>query len=434
MPARKNVLSFGFAVSFDEAIAAAERRGVKLPDEFYHGIPVAARSRAFTVSGLASLDQIDSVKSSLERATQSGATFEQWKRDALANIPQVAGLPPGRLDTIFRTNIQTHYSVGRTQQQRLNKDNAPYLMWDAINDSRTRPSHRAMDNHIAPMDDPIWKKWSPPAGFRCRCARIALTNEQAIARGYAPGTPSPQVMPDTGFDYEKADGFDEQLHKTAAVKMTQAKKKGVRVRKKDVVAADTPTGLAAAIDEANAYLLENGRKHKVEYAVLLDENGNRLFQKTTNDKHSVSFESAEVSMMKGCILLHNHPSGRSLSDADLFFCNRSGLREIKAIGHNDALYTAKNVKETVLKEYENVRAVVTASMDVLVSTLHKTDGMTQKVLDSFVDELNYWYAHVLNKSIAELGMMDYEAVNLPKVPAWVDTLTGEIVRIYKEKF
>lgn len=36
-------------------------------------------------------------------------------------------------------------------------------MQDAINDCRIRPTHRAMDGHIAPIDDPIWKKWSLPA-------------------------------------------------------------------------------------------------------------------------------------------------------------------------------------------------------------------------------------------------------------------------------
>jgi uncharacterized protein with gpF-like domain len=38
-------------------------------------------------------------------------------------------------------------------------------MYDAINDGRTRPAHRTMDNHIAPIDDPIWAAGTRRTGF-----------------------------------------------------------------------------------------------------------------------------------------------------------------------------------------------------------------------------------------------------------------------------
>jgi SPP1 gp7 family putative phage head morphogenesis protein len=199
-------LRLAFDLPFEEAIAWAKARVAVLPETYYEELPALVRGRAFTVSGLASLDQIQSVLDSLTKGIEQGATFRDWK-DWAEQQPWT--LPPGRLETVYRTAIQTHYNAGRTQQQRLNKARRPYYLWDAINDSRTRPDHAAMDGHIAPIDDPIWQRWSAPAGFNCRCSRIAITEKQATARGYP--TPAPIAEPDKGFGYEALDWQDARL-------------------------------------------------------------------------------------------------------------------------------------------------------------------------------------------------------------------------------
>lgn len=72
-------------------------------------------------------------------------------------------------------------------------------MYDAINDSRTRPAHRAMDGFIAPVSHPIWKRWYPPCGFNCRCSVISLSEAQAKIRGYTGRVREPTVDPDAGW-------------------------------------------------------------------------------------------------------------------------------------------------------------------------------------------------------------------------------------------
>ena len=55
------------------------------------------------------------------------------------------GLDPLQADNIFRTNIQTAYNVGHYEQM-TDPDVMqlrPYWMYDAVNDSHTRPSHLA---------------------------------------------------------------------------------------------------------------------------------------------------------------------------------------------------------------------------------------------------------------------------------------------------
>ena len=215
----KPVLSLGFDVPFTEAIAWAKNRVSVLPDTYYNDLPSQARSRAFTVSGLSALDQIQGVLDSLHRATESGETFAQWKKTLK---PEVLALGNARLDNIFRTGIQTHYNIGRYEQQEANKAHRPYRMWDAINDGRTRPAHKAMDNFIAPIDDPIWRKWSAPAGFRCRCSTISLTEAQAKQRGYKVGNQPPVgAEPDKGWDYDKRTGHDANLEQIKAQRLAK---------------------------------------------------------------------------------------------------------------------------------------------------------------------------------------------------------------------
>ena len=66
-----------------------------------------------------------------------------------------------------------------------------------------------MDGHIAPVGDPIWKKWTPPAGHQCRCTRISLTEAQARARGYP--NDAPGVEPDAGWAGDPTDGNEDLL-------------------------------------------------------------------------------------------------------------------------------------------------------------------------------------------------------------------------------
>jgi SPP1 gp7 family putative phage head morphogenesis protein len=205
----KPTLHIGFDVPFDEAIKWGKERISVLPDVYYDTLPAQARSRAFTVSGLASLDQIQGVLDSLNRAMEQGDTFADWKKTL---SKEALALGPARLDNIFRTAVQTNYNIGRYQQQQENKAHRPYLMYDAINDGRTRPHHRALDNFIAPIDDPAWKKIYPPNGFRCRCGTLSLTEAQAKQRGYQIGN-QPQGHADAGWDYNPAIGQDAALNK-----------------------------------------------------------------------------------------------------------------------------------------------------------------------------------------------------------------------------
>jgi SPP1 gp7 family putative phage head morphogenesis protein len=168
-------------VDFDEAIAAAAARKVVLPTEYYGKLRGVERATAFSVARIAQLDQLDLILKSLVKVLDSGATFDQWRKKII-DAPAALTMPEHRLDNIFRTNVQGAYARGKCVHVANNKATRPYLLYSAINDSRVRPAHLAMNGFVAGVDDPIWATAMPPNGYRCRCTVISLTEKQAEKR------------------------------------------------------------------------------------------------------------------------------------------------------------------------------------------------------------------------------------------------------------
>lgn len=194
-------------VPFAEAIAWAVARKVVLPEVYYGEMQGVARSLSFSIAGVAQLSQLQAVLDSLVKET-TASSFGEWKA-AVARGDIDLDLPAHRLENIYRTNLQSHYNRGRCEQQRRVVDVFPYYMYDAVNDSRTRPSHAAMDGFVARADDPVWGTWTPPNGYMCRCRRIALTEKQAQRYLDKPLRPEQEAArrdallngPDPGWDY-----------------------------------------------------------------------------------------------------------------------------------------------------------------------------------------------------------------------------------------
>jgi SPP1 gp7 family putative phage head morphogenesis protein len=176
-------------VTFLEALQYAHDKKIVLPDEFY-SMDLKTRQMATTVSFLSSLEQVETVIKSLNKTLANGGTFKDF-RELVAESEII--LPKHYLDNVFRTNIQSAYSHGRWQQQQRNKDKHQYLMYSAIDDSRVRPAHLALNRIVLPIDHPFWLTHYPPLSFRCRCTVIALTEKQALKYGITPDDTLPEV-------------------------------------------------------------------------------------------------------------------------------------------------------------------------------------------------------------------------------------------------
>ena len=103
--------------------------------------------------------------------------------DSAGNAEKVQLGSPRRLATIYQTNMQSAYMAGRMAAALETTNTHPYWMYIAVNDSRTRPSHRALHGKVFRWDDPIWQHILPPNGYNCRCRFIALTAAAVKRRG-----------------------------------------------------------------------------------------------------------------------------------------------------------------------------------------------------------------------------------------------------------
>lgn len=178
---------------------------------------------AFTVAKMLDVDLLRDVRSAVDRAIADGQTLAQF-REGLEPELMKAGWwgkaemvdpatgettlvqlgSPRRLETIFRVNMQASYAAGHWQQIQETKAEAPYLMYDAVDDGRTREEHRAWDGTVLPADDPWWDTHMPPNDFGCRCGVIQLSADQVRAMGLdvadeaPPDNPREYTNPRTG--------------------------------------------------------------------------------------------------------------------------------------------------------------------------------------------------------------------------------------------
>lgn len=146
----------------------------------------------------------------------------------------------------------------------------------------------------------------------------------------------------------------------------------------------------------------------VEHAVALDKNGDRVFSKTGTRTH-VNFTKAEVKLMKGATLTHNHPSNRSLSANDIYMLKYAGLAEIRACNSDGVSYymrqpdkwdTRINTKKKIETERAKARAEAKAKAVQLIA---------EGKLD-YKDRLVY-ISHETNRIFAERFGLEYGKEN-----------------------
>ena len=194
-------VGFGFDVESKQALQYFRDKGLR-PSFSYADVTAQEHQHAFTVAKMLDMDLLKDVQDSLYAALAEGLTFDQWKDriiptlqangwwgrqavvDPITGKTVIAELGSARrLQTIFRTNMQSAYAVGQWQKIQEQAKEAPYLMYDAVDDFRTRPQHRAWDNKILPITATFWTRYYPPNGWGCRCGVIQLSQDDVDSMG-----------------------------------------------------------------------------------------------------------------------------------------------------------------------------------------------------------------------------------------------------------
>jgi SPP1 gp7 family putative phage head morphogenesis protein len=240
---------FGVGVEPEAALKFFRSKGLKTGFS-WQDVWKEEHDAAFTVAKMMDVDLLKDMRDAVDKAISDGQTFSDFRKSVQPMLVdrgwwgraemtdpltgEVRDVQLGsvrRLKTIFQTNMQMSYSAADRQRYEETKQSAPYLMYDAVDDSHTRPEHHAWDGTILRGDNPWWKTHTPPNGFGCRCSIIQLSGDDLRSMGRSVDAHAPPVqyyeftnrrtgeiekMPqgvDPGFNYQPGDSRVEYLSK-----------------------------------------------------------------------------------------------------------------------------------------------------------------------------------------------------------------------------
>jgi hypothetical protein len=160
------------------------------------------RSRAFYVSNVAQLRVVADVHKAISRAIAKGTTLDDFKAEVQAKLETEWGRDiPGRVETIFRTNVQSAYNAGRLEQfeEPAVRHLRPFRAWSVIVDGRTTENIcLPLRNVQVPADSAFALSHIPPLHYNCRTGIMSLSREDVAEGGGLTGHP-PEAPPQQGF-------------------------------------------------------------------------------------------------------------------------------------------------------------------------------------------------------------------------------------------
>lgn len=183
---------------FKRAVEFLKRKKA-LTKEEYGKLSDRSKAKAFTVSGYTEACVLQEFLDTLTEAVEQGKTIRDFREgmDTWLESHGYEGMLPGRAELIFRTNVQTAYNAGHYTSMMEAKRLRPYWMYVTAADNRVRDEHALLHGAVYRYDDPFWKVWYPPNGYKCRCHVRSYTERQVKERGLEVRTKPPMAV-DTG--------------------------------------------------------------------------------------------------------------------------------------------------------------------------------------------------------------------------------------------
>ena len=115
-----------------------------------------------------------------------------------------------KANILFNRNyLQAEYQTAKRGAQMAHlwnkfleqKEYYPNLVYRTVGDSRVRPEHAALNGVVKPIDDPFWKTYYPPNGWRCRCT-VMNTAEKVSEGTFEDKTVKPEFHGNNALDEE----------------------------------------------------------------------------------------------------------------------------------------------------------------------------------------------------------------------------------------
>jgi len=323
-----------------EAIDYFQRKRI-VTQKTFNKLEREAKAAAFYVSGVYREDILQAFKFEITNALETGQT-QKYVTKQFKDILDGAGhreLGDWHLESIIRSNMMSAYGVGRRKAMEESADFLPFWEYSAVNDDRTRPTHRALDGIIYPANHVFWDTHFPPWGFNCRCTIIARLD---MPDDYNHERPNP----DTTIAFDK-DGLPAKAeYLTQVVDLKATKFVGVpKVASLETALIDAAKAAKDArllthqnIPQIVADKAREIRKSEVENLIGWDKDG-ELVGHFKGDRDTVAYPTRVESRLDGGFDLHNHPpeKGRYFeapSDFDFYHTVRLNIKVFYTVTRN----------------------------------------------------------------------------------------------------
>jgi hypothetical protein len=459
---RKPGLAFGFDLPFAEQIEFF-RQKINLPTAAWDDITKSAHDRSWVVAGATKADLLDDLRQAVDKAISTGTTLRTFRKDFRAIVAKHGwtgwtgeGTPEGfawRTRVIYETNLRTSYAAGRWAQ--LNDPRLARILpyWRYVHVDGTlnpRPLHQRWGNMrlTLPRDHPFWQTHFPPNGWGCRCRVTAVTGPKdgdatappegwdaidprtgeqvGIGKGwgYAPGASMGDEI--ARLVKEKAAKLPERLasdflssvaaRPAAATAMTPALREQIR-RNMEGPAGD---GLSAGVARnAALHVVREGIRDGAEHLVAFDAVTGRVIERTTSGAYGEVVIPPKTRALLDdknarTILHHNHPDSYSLSGKDLDKLAYPGGWKVVAHGHDGSVYSA----ERIVGMARHIQRAHSAANAAVIENSRLFRVETEGIR-----------AHLVNRALAEAGVIKYDFTLSPSLQAMVDSAPATYDRL-----
>ena len=172
---------------YHEAVEYLKKRDV-IKKVDYDSLSDKMRFRAFTASRIADGDLLKKLNAEMIASVNDGKGLSDFLSLTKTGILDKIGMGAGSgwyWETVWRTNTQTAFNVGRAMGFAEDKPLALELV--IIDDSRTSDVCRqyAGKRFILPYDHPFWQTHWPPFHFNCRTTIRAIYDESELPENWS---------------------------------------------------------------------------------------------------------------------------------------------------------------------------------------------------------------------------------------------------------
>lgn len=165
---------------YHEAVEFLKKRDV-IKKVDYDKLSDKMKFRAFTASRINDGKLLEKLNAQMLSNVNDGKGLKDFLSLTKTDILDKIGMGPNQgwyWETVYRTNVQTAYNVGRALGFEADKPLA--LQFVGIDDARQTDVCHSLSGIVRPYGDPFWQSHFPPLHFNCRSTIRAIYDEAEL--------------------------------------------------------------------------------------------------------------------------------------------------------------------------------------------------------------------------------------------------------------